>query len=141
MGPDRCKFTAEPLAATKGHALRLPNVAFMDDAQRTRLARNEDFFREVNENMIEGVKSGTPDLLPYEFDCECSDARCTERVKLTLLEFAHIRTEPTWFVVKPNHVVDEIEEVIETGPDHMVVEKYGEAGKVAIRLEARRTSE
>jgi hypothetical protein len=113
----------------------------MEDAQKTRLAQNEDFFREVNENITEAAESQIPDLHTYEFCCECSDARCTERVKLTLVEFAHIRSEPTWFVVKTNHVVDEIEDVIETGPDHMVVEKYGEAGKVAIRLEARRHSE
>lgn len=58
------------------------------------------------------------------------------RARETLSEYKHIRAEPTRFVVKKNHVVKEIEHVVETVPDHMVVEKHGEAGKVAIKLQA-----
>ena len=112
----------------------------MDDAKKARLAQNEDFFREVNEKINTEAESHGLDSHQYEFFCECSDAACVERVHLTLPEYEHIRAAPTRFVVKKNHVVPEIENVIETVPDHMVIEKHGEAGRVAIELEAESDS-
>jgi hypothetical protein len=107
----------------------------MDDLQKARHAQNEDFFREVNERINEKAESHGLDSHRYEFFCECSDASCTERVKLTLSEYEHVRAEPTRFVVKNDHVVAEIEHVVEAVSDHMVIEKHGEAGRVAIELE------
>ena len=112
----------------------------MDDANKARLAKNEDFFREVNEKINTKAESHGLDSHLYAFFCECSDVTCVERVMLTLSEYEHIRAEPTRFVVKNDHVVKEIERVVETVPDHMVVEKHGEAGKVAIKLEAEAES-
>jgi uncharacterized protein (DUF1499 family) len=108
----------------------------MDDAHKVRLARNEDFFREVNERISEKAESHGLDPHRYEFFCECSDTSCLERVTLTLEEYEHIRAEPTRFVVRPGHVVAEIETVVETVPGHQVIEKHGEAGKTAVDLDA-----
>jgi uncharacterized protein (DUF1499 family) len=108
----------------------------VDDAHKARLAKNEDFFREVNGKISEKAESHGVDSHEYEFFCECSDAACVERVTLTLSEYEHIRTEPTRFVVKKNHVVPEIEHVIEAVPDHVVIEKHGHAGRIAVELEA-----
>lgn len=113
----------------------------MDDVQQARLAQNEDFFREVNERINESAELHGADSHLYEFFCECSDVSCMERVSLTLLEYEHIRAEPTRFVVKKNHVVPEIEHVVETVPDHMVIEKHGEAGRIAVELEAESNPE
>lgn len=113
----------------------------MDDLQKARLAKNEDFFREVNERINEKAESQNSDSHRYEFFCECSDVSCMERVLMTLREYGHIRAEPTRFVVKTNHVIREIEHVIETVPDHMVIEKHGEAGRIAVELEAESDSE
>lgn len=108
----------------------------MDDEQKARLAQNEDFFREVNGRINEKAESHGLDAHVYEFFCECSDATCMERVKLTVEEYEHIRAEPNRFVVRTDHVIAEIEHVVETHPDHMVIEKHGEAGRVAVELEA-----
>jgi hypothetical protein len=108
----------------------------MDNANKARLARNEDFFREVNGRISEKAESHGVDSHEYEFFCECSDAACVERVKLTLTEYEHIRAEPTRFVVKTDHVVHEIEHIIEAVEDHVVIEKHGHAGKIAVELEA-----
>ena len=108
----------------------------MDDARKARLAQNEDFFREVNEKINEKAEAHGLDPHQYKFFCECSDVTCVERVTLTLSEYEHIRAEPTRFVVKNDHVVKEIEHIVETVPDHMVIEKHGEAGRIAIELEA-----
>ena len=113
----------------------------MDDLQKTRLAQNEDIFREVNERINELAESHGSPSHDYEFFCECSDTACMERVLLTLPEYEHIRAEPTRFVVKANHVIREIEHVVESVPDHMVIEKHGEAGRIAVELEAESDSE
>jgi hypothetical protein len=113
----------------------------MDDLQKARLAKNEDFFREVNERINEKAESHGRDFHRYEFFCECSDGSCTERVVMTLREYEHVRAEPTRFVVKANHVIPEIEHVVETVPDHMVIEKHGEAGRIAVELEAESNSD
>jgi hypothetical protein len=108
----------------------------VDDAQKGRLAQNEDFFREVNEKINAKAESHGRDAHEYEFFCECSDPSCVERVKLTLAEYEHIRAEPKRFVVQKDHVIREIEHVVEAVADHMVIEKHGEAGRVAVELEA-----
>jgi hypothetical protein len=113
----------------------------MDDLRKARHARNEDFFREVNDRISEKAESHGLDSHRYEFFCECSDTTCTERVRLTLPEYEYIRAEPTRFVVKNDHVVAEIEHVVETVPDHMIIEKHGEAGRIAIELDAETGSE
>jgi hypothetical protein len=38
-------------------------------------------------------------------------------------------------VVKRDHVIPEIEHVVQGVAGHMVIEKHGEAGRVAVRLE------
>jgi hypothetical protein len=107
----------------------------MDELSKARLAQNEDFFREVNDRINEKAESHGLDAHRYEFFCECSDVSCTERVKLTLPEYEYIRADPARFVVKTHHVVTEIEHVVEQVQDHMIIEKHGEAGRVAIELE------
>ena len=112
----------------------------MDELQKARLAQNEDFFREVNERINETAEAHGVDAHRYEFICECSAATCMARVSLTLPEYRHIRSKPTRFVVKKDHVVREIEHVVETVTDHMVIEKHGEAGRIAVELEAGNSS-
>ena len=111
----------------------------MDDAQKGRLAQNEDFFREVNDKINAKAESHGTDSHAYDFFCECSDARCVERVRLTLAEYETVRADPTRFVVQKDHVVREIEHVVEEVEDHMVIEKHGEAGRIAVELEAEST--
>lgn len=113
----------------------------MDDLQKARLAQNEDFFRGVNDRVNDKAESHGLDSHRYEFFCECSDASCMERVSLTLVEYEHVRAEPTRFVVKKNHVIREIEHVVDTASDHMVIEKHGEAGRVAVELESDSSAE
>jgi hypothetical protein len=108
----------------------------MDDHQKGRLAQNEDLFRETNDRINDSAEAHGADSHVYAFLCECSDRACTERVELTLAEYRHIRDDSTRFVVKKNHVIKEIEHVVETAADHVVIEKHGEAGRVAIELEA-----
>jgi len=103
-----------------------------------RAARNQSLFREVNEQ-IESLSRGSSSTF-HEFSCECADQGCIESVPLTLEEYESVRRNPTHFLVRPGHVYSEIERVVETdgqGLRFEVVEKQGEAGKVAVQLDSR----
>jgi hypothetical protein len=107
----------------------------MSAAPEERLARNEAFFREVNER-IRQVATGFNGE-GQEFLCECSDPTCAVRISLTLEEYEHIRASSTRFVLAPGHIANEIEHVLEHEGDHVVVEKRGVAGEVASTLDPR----
>jgi hypothetical protein len=100
-----------------------------------RLARNESFFRQVNERIKE--IAGRHDYAEQEFLCECADPGCTQRILLTVREYEHIRSKPTRFVLVPGHAAPAVEYVVEREGDHVVVEKVGTAGDVAAELGRR----
>ena len=58
---------------------------------------------------------------------------------MTLAECEDVRRIPTHFIVKAGHVYRHFERVVKTTEDYAVVEKVGEAGKQAVRLDQRRT--
>lgn len=110
----------------------------MESASVERLARNESFFRQINERIRDVAETlGGPDA--YEFLCECSDAGCTERIALTASEYEEVRAEPTRFVLAAGHAAPGIEQVVAREDDHVVVEKRGLAGRIAAKLDPRST--
>jgi hypothetical protein len=100
-----------------------------------RLAKNESFFRQVNER-IKDVADGF-EAEAYEFLCECSDPGCTERIELSQDEYEHVRAKPARFVLARGHAAPEIEHVVEREDEHVVIEKVGVAGRVAAELDPR----
>ncbi len=99
-------------------------------------ARTQSLFREVNERIDEiGEQTTEDDLL-----CECANKECVETIVLTLGEYESVRRVPTHFFVAPGHDVPEIERVVERNERYVVVEKFGDAGIAAVRLDPRRRS-
>src|SRR5580765_124708 len=94
-----------------------------------RAAQNEISFREANEKLGDkrtelAVEGRTP------FLCECSDARCTELIRLTLPEYEHVRAEPTWFLVAVGHDPG-AGSIAEEHDGYAIVKKTGVAGELA----------
>jgi hypothetical protein len=58
---------------------------------------------------------------------------------VTLAEYEAVRRIPTHFLVspRPGHVFEDVENIAEQHEEYFVVEKYGEAGKAATRLDPR----
>ena len=106
----------------------------MDEtAREVRVARNEALFREVNERVKElnvGLHVDTP-----EWVCECPDVECVQQIPLSLADYERIRRIPTHFLVLPGHVYAAVERVVEEHEGYVVVEKHGNAGAEAIRLD------
>ncbi|MGZ8702407.1 MAG: hypothetical protein ACXWZY_08975 [Gaiellaceae bacterium] len=109
----------------------------MNDGQKERLARNEDLFRSVNEEIERAAESQGIDSHEFEFFCECSDRACTEKVVVTLAEYSRARANSKRFIVVKGHVIQEIEHVVDAAEDHVLIEKHGHAGVVAIELDKK----
>jgi hypothetical protein len=64
---------------------------------------SDDFFREVNERILElGERFGLSDQT-LELICECGDATCTERVSIPCTEYEHVREAVDRRVVIAGH--------------------------------------
>jgi hypothetical protein len=109
----------------------------VDDARQRRVAENEVASRNVNEAIEEGNLRGREDA-PPSFICECSDTGCTNHLVLTAPEYERVRAHHRRFAVAPGHVNAEIETIVEAKVGYVIVEKYGEAGRLAEARDFRR---
>ena len=100
----------------------------MDERQR-RIGENEAYWREVNE-----LAPPEPGMLNDVF-CECGRLECRERIQVTAAEYEAVRSSPTTFVVAPGHEIPDAERVVETGERYRVVEKVGEAARIAVQTD------
>lgn len=101
-----------------------------------RQIENEMIFRRANEvvgtnlDQVDAnhIEDGNPHLVRdedilLEFKCECSDENCEVRIPVKLSTYQKIHLNRDAFIIKLNHQVKAIEEVILTKNDYSVVEK------------------
>ena len=112
--------------ATVSEPFQLPFAS-----REERLAYNEAWSRSLNERQAEWT-SGR-DAMPG-FRCECWQKDCGERIPLSGADWRMVRAQPNRFAVAPEHVADDIESVVKKFPDFWLLEKLGEAGKIAEEL-------
>jgi|tagenome__1003787_1003787.scaffolds.fasta_scaffold20293641_2 hypothetical protein len=109
----------------------------VSDQQAREIGRHQSLFREVNERIDELVENfDLRDELPIL--CECGTTDCNERIVLTQTEYDSLRLIPTHFAVLPGHDIPGVERVVEQNERFLIVEKFGESAKAAIRLDPRR---
>ena len=99
-----------------------------------RLAKNETFFREVNEQAEQEITSWGE----QRFFCECSARGCVDRITLTKPEYEHVRAESDQFFVVPGHENAEVEVVVERVGTYLIVAKVGVAGEYADETDPRK---
>jgi hypothetical protein len=102
-----------------------------------RAAKNQSLFRQVNEGIEQLAAGGSSQT----FVCECMDAGCVERVSMTLGEYERIRADGNRFFVLAGHQVLDVEAVVETSNDYLVVSKRGTGGDVAHEFDPRQDHE
>jgi hypothetical protein len=107
------------------------------DAREERLAKNEILFRDINERIEQVAAGHGGDEHLYEFVCECSNADCTLRLRMTLAVYEDVRADPTTFVVAPGHELPEIEEVLVRNDEYQVVAKSGGAAALVAEHDPR----
>ncbi len=112
----------------------------MDDSHghARQVARNQAVFRAVNERIEATNQRFGIALKQTDFVCECADQDCMERLTLTPGKYEEVRRVPTHFIVAAGHIDRGYERVVEQVDGYVVVEKFGEAGKEALKWDKRR---
>ena len=101
------------------------------------IARNEAFFRAVNEGIAEASEKFESE--EAEILCECGDAHCTHRLEVPLEEYEGVRQHPTRFLVRRGHVEHELEHIVRQRRRYAIVNKVDRvAARVVKRLNPRR---
>jgi len=111
----------------------------MEQRRRDRIAKNEVSFRSINETLDQGLR--TIESEPGElagFVCECGDVDCAALVRVELSKFAEVRSDPRWFLVVPGHDIPSVEDVVEHGERHSIVQKHEDVCDIVEGDEARR---
>jgi hypothetical protein len=110
-----------------------------------RAARNQSTFRQANETIeVRAEELGIGEL-SIPFFCECPDPHCKAMlIGISHQEYERIRSSGTWFLVAPGHetcVIDDVTvaKVVERQGRYSVMEKVGDAGRVARSLDPRAT--
>ena len=100
------------------------------------IARNEAFFRAVNEGIAEASEKFESE--EAEFLCECGDAHCTHRLEVPLEEYEAVREHPTRFIVRRGHVESKVEQVVRNQRRYAIVDKVDRvAARIVRRLNPR----
>jgi hypothetical protein len=110
------------------------------EALQERVARNQDSFRQVNERIEPSNAAHAWVDPPYaDWVCECAREDCSIPVQLTVGEYETIRSDPARFLVAPGdeHVLPDVEQVVERTDRYWVVEKLEHAGDVSEDLDPR----
>jgi hypothetical protein len=102
-----------------------------------RATEAETSLRKVNELIIEVARDRFESLEGHVV-CECSGARCTDVLPMTIEEYERVRAEGRRFVLVRGHEVDAIERVVESYDGYVVAEKHGQAGRIAELNDPRR---
>ena len=55
--------------------------------------------------------------------CECSNTDCADTIELEVSEYERVRSNATWFVIKLDHDIPQVERVISRDDGYAVVEK------------------
>jgi hypothetical protein len=114
----------------------------MDDRHAKRIAINESRFRDLNDRLAENIRAFREGLGTDEFAavCECAVSECEEMVPLTFGDYEHVRSNPRWYAVRPDHIIPSVEHPVERRDGYWIIEKDGIGGEVADELAARRNA-
>jgi hypothetical protein len=104
-----------------------------------RAGKNQSLFRAVNERVNDINEAHELWLALSDWVCECADETCADRIVMSPDEYERLRRNATHFAVAPGrqHVVPDVERVVEKYQRYWVVEKFGEAAAVAEKLDPR----
>jgi hypothetical protein len=106
-----------------------------EDLER-RLAANEDVFRRVNEGIARGGWPGEPHA-PLGFRCECARLGCNTLIEISPADYERVRSRPDHFFALRGHEIPEVETVVETLGDVVIVEKLGAGAEEAAERNPR----
>jgi hypothetical protein len=108
------------------------------DSRDERVSRNEAMYRSVNREIEQASREssqGSHDRI--QVLCECGEEACSETLELTFAEYDDAHRQRDRFVVVPGHENEQIEHVVTRTDQYLVVDKFGDAERVAEAEERR----
>jgi hypothetical protein len=108
----------------------------MANARKERLALNETLFRTANERMATWEERHRVEATELYF-CECADPECRQKVPLHEADYERVRSNSEHFFVVPGHEVVDIETVIESHEEWIVLEKAPEVREIVEATDPR----
>ncbi len=104
--------------------------AWKEEERQRRIARHEAFHRIANERAWQATEGlQTEDVRVF---CECGHVKCTRMLLLPRAEVARIHERGDVFIITHGHELPDLERVIESTLDYVVVEKVGLGQLVAL---------
>ncbi len=104
------------------------------DGEQVRAGRREANLRLINERIADNA----PDVTRTEDElvllCECAHESCNSTIGVDTVVFDRVRDDSRRFIVLDGHVLHEVEDIVERGPDWILVEKRGTAAQAARRV-------
>ncbi len=97
-----------------------------DPDRHRRLALNESRFREINDRLAQELGTLRHPPAHFDFVCECSHLDCREKVRLTAVEYEHLRADPMLFAVAEGHDVPDAEDVVARTDRFATVRKHAD---------------
>jgi hypothetical protein len=98
-------------------------------AREERIGLNEAVFREVNERIEHLADTFDVKSEPLDLVCECGDAKCVQRISMTVPEYEQLRSESHQFAVYPGHEYSDVERVVDRRKGYDIVQKIEGAPK------------
>jgi hypothetical protein len=93
------------------------------DERERRVTENEVLFRKVNEQIVEVRDALLPEDRNLRILCEYGVQDCDERIDVDADEYRRVRDDPSWFGLRPEHVIPDLEDVVADHEGWVVVEK------------------
>ncbi len=91
--------------------------------RRERIADVEGIGRLANDEIARAALDWAPDEEAV-LRCECGDDVCHEPLRVTRATYERVREDPMLFLVRPDHVVPDAEDVVERAEQHWVIRKH-----------------
>lgn len=108
----------------------------MPTPREQRLADNESLFRIANERMAGWEEQHAAQESELYF-CECADAECREKVRLTKPEYERVRSDSCQFALVPGHEILDVESVLETHEGWLMIRKNSEVSEIVEESDPR----
>lgn len=107
------------------------------ESREERVARNEATSREINEGIQEAHDGAAPDDQVRIF-CECGHRSCERVIAITMPEYERVRSDGRRFAVVRDHVIPDVEDIMEETDRYVVVVKRdGTPADVAVEEDPR----
>lgn len=109
--------------------------------RQARAAKNQSLFREINERVhkLEASFNTVAPAATSDWFCECANESCFERIAVPHDQYDAIREDGARFLVAPSndHIWPDVERIVGGNDRYWIVEKMGEAERVAKGLDPR----